>query len=328
MKRPPHDKRPTHDEESIHQVSRAESDTDERLRSVEHTMPLTAEDVAALDRDDDLDGFCPKCSAELRDPIRVGWCLRCGYCRYLENVKTIEPLKIPLDPETRRNIELILELSRVLRKKGGNRRRVQDHCELLEGLARLIKKKARLGQDVSSYRDLLQLLSKKFVKGQTDVNIDDFDELFESMSRRYKAEMDASHAGGKYTVNRLNVPIPLLDLVPEWLAVLACGLFIIAVGSYMAHMNLRQVAERGMLWSFGEIGLGVLVMLAAQVKAFLEVVPRGLRRKTPIIIISYDLWSAVWYRLPETAWPLWLLGWGIGLCAGGAVILALALGLV
>jgi hypothetical protein len=148
------------------------------------------------------------------------------------------------------------------------------------------------------------------------------------MSNKYKAEMDASQAGRRQVLARLNLPIPGLELVPEWLAVLVCGLFICAVGSFMAQINLRAVEQMRLFWSLGEIGLGVLVMLVAQVRAFLEIVPRGLRRKKLLMFVRYDLWWFVWQRMPDTSWSIWLLGWGAGLSVCGLLILiALAVGL-
>jgi hypothetical protein len=287
-----------------------------------------AGDELSVAEEFDLDDFCPKCSAELSDPVHVGWCLRCGYCRYLENARPIQPMQVQLDPETRSAIELLLELSRVLKKKSVGQPALKRYCDVLEGLSKFLRRKARTGGDISSYRDLLQSISKRFVKGQTDVDVAGagWDDLFQTMSQKYKAEMVAGQAFNRPGLDRLNLPIPGLDFIPEWLAVLVCGLFICAVGSFMAGFNLRGAPEARYLWCVSEIGLGVLMICMAQVSAFLEIVPYGLRRKKLLMFVAFDLWWAVWQRLPGTYWTVWLLGWGLGLSvSGGLILLAMEL---
>jgi hypothetical protein len=271
----------------------------------------------------DVDGYCPNCAAELSDPARVGWCLRCGYCRYLENVKPIEPLSVQIDPEVRASIELLLELAHLVKKKAKGQPGLHRYADSLDGLSRFLKMKARSGGDISSFRELLLGVSKKFKKGQKEVDLTNWESLFQLMSNKYRTEVEAPAHG-----RRINSGIPLLDLVPEWLAVLVCGLFIIAVGSIMAGLNLRVVPQWRLTWCNVEIGVGLVLLFTAQVSAFADIVPRGLRLRKCFMFLSPNLWWAVWQRLPATSLSVWLLGWGIALCISGVLILiAMAAGM-
>jgi hypothetical protein len=289
--------------------------------------PLEGEEAPASDQFSifsDVDGYCPNCAAELSDPARLGWCLRCGYCRYLENVQPIEPMSVAIDPEVRASIELLLELSYLMKKKAKGQPGLHRYADSLDGLSRFLKLKARKGGDISSFQELLRDVSKRFKKGQKDIDPGNWDSWFQIMSNKFKTEVEAP----AYGRGRLNSGIPLLDLVPEWLAVLVCGLFIIAVGSIMAGLNLRVVPQWRLTWCNGEIGLGLLLLLTAQVSAFADIVPRGLRLRKCYMFLSPNLWWAVWQRLPATSLSVWLLGWGIALCLSGVLILiAMAAGM-
>src|SRR5579859_3671887 len=59
---------------------------------------------------------CPDCGSELSDPVNIGWCLRCGYCRYLEeDAQQFDPLlELGLDPETQFCVDTLRALAKRL----------------------------------------------------------------------------------------------------------------------------------------------------------------------------------------------------------------------
>ena len=69
------------------------------------------------------------------------------------------------------------------------------------------------------------------------------------MSKTYKTGMRASHRQGSPFFAALGLPIPALDIIPEWLAVLGCGLLICGISSFTARVNLSGTPEIRSVWN-------------------------------------------------------------------------------
>jgi hypothetical protein len=121
------------------------------------------------------------------------------------------------------------------------------------------------------------------------------------------------------------IPIRGMEVIAEWLAVLMCGLLICAIGSFTVAMNLRTSPEPRLIWCLAQAGVGAVLLVLAQPLAFLLVVPRKLRFKELLKLVSPWLWLMAWRALPQTRLAFWALFWGIGLIGGAALIHAASL---
>lgn len=324
-------------QESIHHgagLGRPLSDTDLDLhdQATRSTVVMQAAPPAAEveDDEDDLANYCPRCGIELSDPVNVGWCLRCGYCRYLENAKPIDPLEIPPDPELQEYVALLRVLGKQLKlalaaQEGGKPDpALADYMHLIANLTQRCRKPGQTSASMREYADLLRQLGQRINDAQahgTTAGLGAFEDLLQAMSRKHKAEMNASHRQGSGFLSGLGLPIPALEIVPEWLAVLACGLLICAIISFTARVNLRGTPEIRAVWCEAQAGLGGVMVLLSHPAAFLAIVPYGLRRNQwGLLIHPRDLWWAVWQRLPDSSFPVWLAGWGLGLALGALVV--------
>jgi hypothetical protein len=152
--------------------------------------------------------------------------------------------------------------------------------------------------------------------------MNEYYDLMQLLSSKLKKEMGGTQGKEGRFLPMLLAPLPFLALIPEWVAVLACGLFIIAVGSFMAGSNLSDAPGVRLIWCVLQATLGGVMLLLAQFLAFLAIVPRGLRlRKWTMFLLPNLLWTALWQRLPASPLPIWVLGWGLALEVGTVMIL-------
>jgi hypothetical protein len=333
----PRESNGSHGADSIHHgagLRRPLSDTDIDLhdQATRSTMVMGQPIAAPVEGDsDDLADWCPRCSAELSDPVNVGWCLRCGYCRYLENAKEIAPLEMPPDPELAGYVSLLRVLGKQLKlaraeaeARGEIDPNLAKYLELVRALTRRCRKPGQTAGDLREYADLLRSLGQRLNDARTqgsNAGIGVYEDLLQAMSRKYKQEMNASRRRTSPFFAALGIPIPALEFIPEWLAVLACGLVICGILSFTAHVNLKDTPELRLRWCQGQAAGGAILVVLSHFVAFLTVVPRGLRRSQwGLLIHPRDLWWAVWQRLPHTSFPMWLTGWGLGLAIGAAVV--------
>jgi hypothetical protein len=266
---------------------------------------------------------CPQCGSELSDPANLGWCLRCGYCRYLENAKAIEPLKpTPIDPE----IQFYVDLFRALKKRFKRPAKADPEFDKLMDL--LFAVEQQLGRaglkiaDIPECFDLLQTFARKMNEGEGSGDMNEYSDLMQLLSGKLKKEMGGTATQDRHRLLQLlAAPLPFLTLIPEWVAVLGCGLFIIAVGSFMAGSNLSDSPGVRFIWCALQAAAGVLTLFVGHILAFLTIVPRGLRlRKWTMLFLPNLLVSTLYYRLPLAPMPFWLLGWGLALEVGALVI--------
>jgi hypothetical protein len=119
--------------------------------------------------------------------------------------------------------------------------------------------------------------------------------------------------------------IQVMAMLPTWVWVMVGGM------AAVAAINLppaRAFAPNGLgraLWSSIEIGLGILLILAAQIWALFIVGHHDEKLSFKDAIISGRLWGLTLRNLPETRGMVWLATWGIA-CILSAVFIMGGLG--
>jgi hypothetical protein len=156
---------------------------------------------------------------------------------------------------------------------------------------------------------------------QEDLDVRRYLSLLHSQSERYKLAVQLSNLkrGEGY------LHLRGLEWIPEWLAVLVCGLLICAVGSFVVAMNLRTSPEERLMWCLYQAGVGAFFMALAQPLAWVLVVPKRLRFREFKMLFSPWMWLMAWRGLPQTRYAIWAGVWGMGLVAGAAFIHAASL---
>lgn len=173
------------------------------------------------------------------------------------------------------------------------------------------------------YTKKLENVQETPSKLQEDIDVRRYLSLLHAQSERQKLELQLSKVKGETYIPI--IPIRGLEVVPEWLAVLVCGLLICAVGSFTVAMNLRTSPEPRLIWCLAQAGVGAVLLVLAQPLAFLLVVPRRLRFRELVKLFSPFLWLMAWRGLPQTRLAFWAFFWGIGLVTGAALIHAASL---
>jgi hypothetical protein len=145
--------------------------------------------------------------------------------------------------------------------------------------------------------------------------------LLHDQAERQKLELQMSNLKrGEGYITLL--PIPGLQLVPEWFAVLVCGLLTCSIGSFTVAVNLRTSPDQRMIWCISQASVGAAAIVLSHLLAFLLVVPRKLRFRQPHMLTPL-VWLYVYGGLPHTRWAVWLVFWGWAL-VGGAVFIHFA----
>jgi hypothetical protein len=291
-------------------------------------MVMSTASTARIEVDDeDFSNYCARCCIPLSDPGKLGWCLRCGYCRYLENAQPIDAYEAPPDPELQEYVALLRVLGKQLKlahltERGAKDPHLAGYIQLVASLTMRCRKPGQTAAGVREYTDLLRSLGKRLQEAQGQAgDFGAYEDLLQAMSAKFKTEMDQSHRQGSRFFASLGIPIPALEVVPEWLAVLACGWVICGIVSFTARVNLAGTPDLRVLWCQAQAALGVVLMVMSHFVAFPSVVPYGVRRSQfGMLVHPRDLWWAVWQRLPDSGWPIWLAGWGFGLVLGALAI--------
>jgi hypothetical protein len=99
-----------------------------------------------------------------------------------------------------------------------------------------------------------------------------------------------------------------LGLVWLWLLLGVIGLG--AVSQVPARCLAPNSFERA-VWTTGQIGLGILLILAGQLIALVQLAPHDEKLSFKDMFVPFNLWGQVLKRLPALRVPLWLGGWGL-----------------
>ncbi|HYT88928.1 MAG TPA: hypothetical protein VEL76_09480, partial [Gemmataceae bacterium] len=89
------------------------------------------------------------------------------------------------------------------------------------------------------------------------------------------------------------------------------GVGVIAVFSLPPRVSLPEEGLPRCLWSTIQLGIGILMILAAQLWALLVLADTDERLSYKDAIFSGRLWGLTLWKLPATRQQLWLGAWGI-----------------
>jgi hypothetical protein len=112
----------------------------------------------------------------------------------------------------------------------------------------------------------------------------------------------------------------LVSRLPRWFWIMTGGSAVIAVISAASQYLLPPECLARAVWSTTQLGLGIVVLIAAQVWALIVMAPEDDRLSAKDIIFAIRLWALVSKRLPAMARQLWL-----GVWAGSAMLCAIFL---
>jgi hypothetical protein len=99
--------------------------------------------------------------------------------------------------------------------------------------------------------------------------------------------------------------------VPGWLRVLLAGVAGLGVASFAAGQLLPEPSAVRAIWTLGQLGLGLVVIAAAQLAAYVRLSLQENRLGLVDLIFPDRLWSQILTRMPEMRWPVWLGAWGL-----------------
>ena len=93
-------------------------------------------------------------------------------------------------------------------------------------------------------------------KIQEDLDVRRYLSLLHAQSERQKLELQLSTLKRGETYRGT-------EMVPEWLAVLVCGLLICVIGSFTVAMNLRSSPEPRLIWCLAQAGIAFAVVVGS-----------------------------------------------------------------
>jgi hypothetical protein len=152
-------------------------------------------------------------------------------------------------------------------------------------------------------------------KVQSELDMSRYRELLHDQAQRQKRELQLSKLKREQTL-----PIPGLEIIPEWTAVLMCGVLICEIASFTAAMNLRTSPEQRHIWCTVQVALGVAAMILGHVLACVVVMPPRRRLGHFMMCFTPWVWLLAWIGRPRTRWALYFGVWGIALIAGAVLI--------
>jgi hypothetical protein len=153
-------------------------------------------------------------------------------------------------------------------------------------------------------------------KVQSEVDMSRYRGLQHDQAQRMKRELQLS----KLKREERSIPIPGLEAIPEWTAVLMCGVLICGIASFTAAMNLRLSPEQRHIWCTVQTVVGVAAIILGHVLACLFVMPERRRFRHFLMCFTPWVWLLAWFGRPRTRWALCFGVWGIALIAGAVLI--------
>lgn len=113
--------------------------------------------------------------------------------------------------------------------------------------------------------------------------------------------------------------LELLRKSPGWTWIMAGGIIVAAILSAVVNWQLPPEGFVRALWTTGQIGLGVVLVLVAQTWALVLLAPQDERLGNKDLFLSGRLWGLILKRLPETQWQLAIAVWGVTLSVGAVL---------
>jgi hypothetical protein len=99
--------------------------------------------------------------------------------------------------------------------------------------------------------------------------------------------------------------------LPSWFWTLLLGVALFALVSYITGKHVQMTPLERALWCSIQIGLGIALILAAQLLALMRIAPEDERLSSKDAILSGRLWGLVFQRMPAMRVSVWLAGWGL-----------------
>jgi hypothetical protein len=100
-------------------------------------------------------------------------------------------------------------------------------------------------------------------------------------------------------------------LGPAWVWILLLGVIAFTAVSQVPARNLAPRSFERALWTTGQIGFGVLMILVGQFIALLRIAPHDEKLGFKDMFLPFHLWSQVCKRLPALSGSLCLASWGL-----------------
>lgn len=106
--------------------------------------------------------------------------------------------------------------------------------------------------------------------------------------------------------------VNFVKIVPAWMWILGAGLVAIFVGSVVARFQLPPEGNSRILWTLGQLMLGLSAALVAQITTFL-VSAADMDKASPfdVFLKPIEVWKPSMRKLPAGAWRIWSLAWGM-----------------
>ena len=97
----------------------------------------------------------------------------------------------------------------------------------------------------------------------------------------------------------------------KWGWPLLAGMAVILVLSVVGNLMLPRHCAARAWWGTSQLGLGILIVILADVLAYLYVLPTGTQVSFVGALFPVQLWISTFELLPKTRRPVSLLGWGV-----------------
>jgi len=97
----------------------------------------------------------------------------------------------------------------------------------------------------------------------------------------------------------------------KWGWPLLAGMAVILVLSVVGNLMLPRHCAARAWWGTSQLGLGILIVIFADVLAYLYVLPTGTQVSFVGALFPVQLWISTFELLPKTRRPVSLLGWGV-----------------
>jgi serine/threonine protein kinase len=104
---------------------------------------------------------------------------------------------------------------------------------------------------------------------------------------------------------------------PKWCWYLFAGIFVIVLISIAGDLWLPKRSLARAWWGTTQLGLGFLVVIVADILAFLYVLPTGTSISFVEALFPFKMWVSAFELLPKTRYAVCILSWGLSimLCA-------------